>query len=122
MSTLIATNPATSYVPQIINLPITPYSDDVATYVNNLEPEEIYRMFNERNTADVLTAALYAIYQLESNAHNTLIKGEKIEKPNIPASFAVLVSELKGMGFQVELKNIKFFKDKNKEEEEETNL
>jgi len=80
MSTLIATNPATSYVPQIINLPITPYSDDVATYVNNLEPEEIYRMFNERNTADVLTAALYAIYQLESNAHNTLIKGEKISE------------------------------------------
>ncbi len=55
-----------------------------------------------------------------SATYMSLIKGEKIEKPNIPASFAVLVSELKGMGFQVELKNIKFFKDKNKEEE--TNL
>jgi DNA-directed RNA polymerase beta subunit len=52
-----------------------------------------------------------------SATYMSLIKGEKIEKPNIPASFAVLVSELKGMGFQVELKNVKFFKDKNKDEE-----
>jgi len=35
-----------------------------------------------------------------SATYMSLIKGEKIEKPNIPASFAVLVSELKGMGFK----------------------
>ena len=65
---------------QIINLPITPYSDDVAAYVNSLEPEEIYHLFNERNTADVLTAALYAIYQLEFSVRNTLISGNKISE------------------------------------------
>jgi len=36
-------------------------------------------------------------------AYEAIIKGEKIKAPNIPASFNVLVSELKALGLNVEL-------------------
>ena len=61
---------------KIINLPITPYNDDVAGYINSIEPGDIYRLFNERNTADVLTAALYAVSQLESDARDMLVPAD----------------------------------------------
>ncbi len=38
-----------------------------------------------------------------SKAYESIIKGEPIKSPNIPASFHVLVSELKGLGLDVEL-------------------
>ncbi|MFA6047912.1 MAG: DNA-directed RNA polymerase subunit beta [Parcubacteria group bacterium] len=38
-----------------------------------------------------------------SKAYESIIKGEMIKSPNIPASFHVLVSELKGLGLNVEL-------------------
>jgi DNA-directed RNA polymerase subunit beta len=38
-----------------------------------------------------------------SKAYESIIKGETIKSPNIPASFHVLVSELKGLGLNVEL-------------------
>ncbi|NTU66367.1 MAG: DNA-directed RNA polymerase subunit beta [Candidatus Moranbacteria bacterium] len=38
-----------------------------------------------------------------SKAYESIIKGEQIKSPNIPASFHVLVSELKGLGLNVEL-------------------
>ena len=38
-----------------------------------------------------------------SAAYEAIIKGEKIKAPNIPASFNVLVSELKALGLNVEL-------------------
>jgi DNA-directed RNA polymerase subunit beta len=38
-----------------------------------------------------------------SKAYESIIKGEAIKSPNIPASFHVLVSELKGLGLNVEL-------------------
>jgi len=38
-----------------------------------------------------------------SKAYESIIKGEFIKSPNIPASFHVLVSELKGLGLNVEL-------------------
>ena len=38
-----------------------------------------------------------------SKAYESIIKGEPIRSPNIPASFHVLVSELKGLGLNVEL-------------------
>lgn len=38
-----------------------------------------------------------------SAAYESIIKGEKIKTPNIPASFNVLVAELKAMGLNVEL-------------------
>jgi DNA-directed RNA polymerase subunit beta len=38
-----------------------------------------------------------------SKAYESIIKGEMIKSPNIPASFHVLVSELKGLGLDVEL-------------------
>ena len=50
--------------------------------------------------------------------YESLIKGNKIQKPNIPASFAVLVSELKSMGFAVDLKNVKYIFDKPKSQQD----
>jgi DNA-directed RNA polymerase subunit beta len=38
-----------------------------------------------------------------SKAYESIIKGEMIKSPNVPASFHVLVSELKGLGLSVEL-------------------
>ncbi|MDP3999084.1 MAG: DNA-directed RNA polymerase subunit beta [bacterium] len=38
-----------------------------------------------------------------SAAYESIIRGEKIKKPNIPASFNVLVSELKSLGLNVDL-------------------
>ena len=38
-----------------------------------------------------------------SKAYEAIIKGEKIEKRNVPESFNVLVRELKGLGLDVEL-------------------
>jgi DNA-directed RNA polymerase subunit beta len=42
-----------------------------------------------------------------SKAYESIIKGEPIKSPNIPASFHVLVSELKGLGLNVELMGTK---------------
>ena len=48
---------------------ITPYSDDVASYINSLTLEQIYAIFGlKRITADVLTAALLAVYKLNPNS------------------------------------------------------
>jgi len=38
-----------------------------------------------------------------SKAYESIIKGEPITKLNVPESFNVLVRELKGLGFDVEL-------------------
>jgi len=48
-----------------------------------------------------------------SKAYEAIIKGEHIKSPNIPASFHVLVSELKGLGLNVELKGTKREKKDN---------
>ncbi|MCX6765780.1 MAG: DNA-directed RNA polymerase subunit beta [Candidatus Moranbacteria bacterium] len=40
-----------------------------------------------------------------SKAYESIIKGERIKSPNIPASFQVLVNELKGLCLDVELVN-----------------
>jgi len=42
-----------------------------------------------------------------SKAYESIIKGEKIKSPNVPASFNVLVSELKGLCLNVELSGAK---------------
>ncbi len=42
-----------------------------------------------------------------SKAYESIIKGESIKSPNIPASFHVLVNELKGLCLNVELKGAK---------------
>ena len=47
-----------------------------------------------------------------SSAYESIIKGEKIKNPNIPASFNVLVSELKALGIDVELMKPQYEKDK----------
>ncbi len=38
-------------------------------------------------------------------AYNAIIKGEKFKSPNLPASFNVLLSELKGLALDIELKD-----------------
>jgi len=50
-----------------------------------------------------------------SKAYESIIKGEQIKSPNIPAAFHVLISELKGLGLDVELKGTK----KNERDENE---
>ncbi len=50
-----------------------------------------------------------------SKAYESIIKGEKIKSPNIPASFHVLVNELKGLCLDVELVDSKL-KDDDEEE------
>jgi DNA-directed RNA polymerase subunit beta len=51
-----------------------------------------------------------------SKAYESIIKGEKIKSPNIPASFHVLVNELKGLCLDVELIDSKL-KEENPEDE-----
>ena len=41
-----------------------------------------------------------------SASYESIIRGEKIKNPNVPASFNVLVSELKALGLNVELTNL----------------
>lgn len=62
----------------IVNFQITPYSDDAADYVNSLDQEEIYRIFSQDVTSDILTAGLYAIYKLESRARDILLNNGNI--------------------------------------------
>jgi DNA-directed RNA polymerase subunit beta len=50
-----------------------------------------------------------------SKAYESIIKGEMIKSPNIPASFHVLVSELKGLGMNVELMGAKTDEDEKEE-------
>jgi len=68
---------------KIINFQIKPYSDTIAEYINSLNEEEIYNIFNKDMSADIFTAALYAIYKLESNARNIILQEENINKSSI---------------------------------------
>jgi len=52
-----------------------------------------------------------------SKAYESIIKGEKIKSPNIPASFHVLVNELKGLCLDVELIGSKLVGDGADEDE-----
>jgi DNA-directed RNA polymerase subunit beta len=52
-----------------------------------------------------------------SKAYESIIKGEPIKSPNLPASFHVLVNELKGLCLNVELKGAKTEVDLSPEEE-----
>ena len=54
-----------------------------------------------------------------SKAYESIIKGEKIKSPNIPASFHVLVNELKGLCLDVELVGSKLKEEALEEEYEE---
>ena len=42
-----------------------------------------------------------------SAAFDSIVKGENIKQPNVPASFNVLLNSLRGLGLDVELKNEK---------------
>jgi len=55
-----------------------------------------------------------------SKAYESIIKGEKIKNPNVPASFNVLVNELKGLCLNVELIGEKEETLSEKEEEEKS--
>ncbi len=54
-----------------------------------------------------------------SKAYESIIKGEQIKSPNIPASFHVLVSELKGLGLSVELTGAQKKEDDEERQEED---
>jgi len=45
-------------------------------------------------------------------AYESILKGEEIKKPNLPASFNLLLSELKSLGLNVEVDQIDFKKEK----------
>ncbi len=53
-----------------------------------------------------------------SKAYEAIIKGEEIEKQNVPESFNVLLRELKGLGLNVEL----LANDKKEEKKEDKNI
>lgn len=55
-----------------------------------------------------------------SKAYESIIKGEPIKSPNIPASFHVLVNELKGLCLNVELKGAKTVSSEDEEDDVET--
>jgi len=55
-------------------------------------------------------------------AYEAIVKGESFKSPNIPASFHVLVSELKSLALNVELIGVKIGKNFSDEEEKEDNL
>ncbi len=55
-------------------------------------------------------------------AYEAIVKGEDFKSPNIPASFHVLVSELKSLALNVELIGVKIGKNFSDEEEKEDNL
>jgi len=54
-----------------------------------------------------------------SKAYESIIKGEPIKSPNLPASFHVLVNELKGLCLNVELKGARTESDPSPLEEED---
>jgi DNA-directed RNA polymerase subunit beta len=47
-----------------------------------------------------------------SSAFDSMVKGERIKQPNLPASFNVLLNSLRGLGLNVELKNEKLDDEK----------
>jgi DNA-directed RNA polymerase subunit beta len=47
-----------------------------------------------------------------SAAFDSIVKGESIKAPNLPASFNVLLNSLRGLGLNVELKNEKLDDEK----------
>jgi DNA-directed RNA polymerase subunit beta len=51
-----------------------------------------------------------------ANAYDAIIRGQIIKAPNVPASFNVLVSELKALGLGVELIGVKEESDEERNE------
>jgi DNA-directed RNA polymerase subunit beta len=47
-----------------------------------------------------------------ASVYNSIIRGEKFKSPNLPASFHVLLHELKGLALDVELKGVKENKER----------
>ncbi|MDD5146719.1 MAG: hypothetical protein PHN39_03195 [Candidatus Pacebacteria bacterium] len=41
-----------------------------------------------------------------ATTYESILKGETIKKPNLPASFNLLISELKSLGLNIEVKGI----------------
>jgi DNA-directed RNA polymerase subunit beta len=52
-----------------------------------------------------------------SKAYESIIKGERIKSPNVPASFNVLVNELKGLCLNIEVVGERTDSDKADKEE-----
>jgi DNA-directed RNA polymerase subunit beta len=56
-----------------------------------------------------------------SKAYESIIKGERIKSPNVPASFNVLVNELKGLCLNIEVVGERTDSDKSDKEEAKKN-
>ncbi|MCX6791085.1 MAG: hypothetical protein NTV62_02750 [Candidatus Gribaldobacteria bacterium] len=41
-----------------------------------------------------------------ATTYESILKGEQIKKPNLPASFNLLISELKSLGLNIEVKGV----------------
>jgi DNA-directed RNA polymerase subunit beta len=54
-----------------------------------------------------------------ANTYDAIIRGQTIKAPNVPASFNVLVSELKALGLDVELIGVKEESDEERERNKE---
>ena len=53
-----------------------------------------------------------------ANAYDAIIRGQTIKAPNVPASFNVLVSEMKALGLDVELIGVKKEEERQEGEQE----
>ncbi len=73
---------------EVVNFKITPYDDDVVDYIDSLSAEDIYYIFLNDESHDVLTAALFNIYRMESDARNILLK-----KKNINTSYPLIMAQ-----------------------------
>ena len=52
--------------------------------------------------------------------YEAILKGEKIKQPNLPASFNLLVKELKALGISVEIKEKSQQETENRKEEKKS--
>lgn len=60
---------------QVINFAIAPYSDAVATKINSLSEPELYGLFSQPLSGEILTAALFSISRREGNLRQQLENG-----------------------------------------------
>lgn len=67
---------------RVVNFRITPYSDEIASYINTLSEEQIYAIFTTATQPDVLTAALLAIYKLEATLHASIAGNDSGQPSN----------------------------------------
>lgn len=75
----------------VVTFQITPYSDEVAAYMNSLTPIQIYSLFGAETTPEVLTAALLAVSRLRPNLNDNTFFAENLNDLKLyPTAFVVV--------------------------------